>query len=272
MSESTIPEPPPDAADPFRRLVAIMARLRAPGGCPWDREQTHESLKQYMIEEAHEACDAIDRGDDAEMAEELGDVALQVVFHAQLASEAGRFTIDDVLEAICAKLIRRHPHVFGEAQTATSSEVLKNWEQIKRSERQEKDKDKSSVLEGVPRTLPALQRSQRVQEKASRVGFDWQNAHDAFPKIVEELGELKDAIQQEDSTRVAEEMGDLLFALVNYARLSGLRSEEVLHRAIDKFETRFRAMEQEVHAANLNLAAMTLEEMDAVWDRVKKQI
>jgi len=262
-----MPSPIPTDPDPFRRLVQIMAALRAPDGCPWDREQTHQTLKQYMIEEAHEACDAIDRGEDAEIAEELGDVALQVVFHAQLAAEAGRFAIDDVMESICAKLIRRHPHVFGEQQAENASEVLRNWEQIKKSEKS--GKEGRSVLEGVPKTLPALQRSQRIQEKASRIGFDWNSAREAFPKVEEELGELREAIESEDPALVSEEMGDLLFALVNYARLTGLRSEELLHKAVDKFESRFRAMERAVTDSGRDISAMTLEEMDAVWDQVK---
>jgi len=261
---------PSSISDPFRRLVEIMARLRAPGGCPWDREQTHRSLRPYLIEEAHEAVEAIDRADDAEMAEELGDVALQVVFHAQLAAEENRFTIDDVMEAICAKLIRRHPHVFGDVQAATASEVLKNWEQIKKAEKAEKAPD-LSTLHGVPRSLPALQRSHRMQEKAARVGFDWKSAHEAFPKIDEELGELRQAIEQEDAAKVAEEMGDLLFAMVNYARLSGLRAEDLLHAAVDKFEGRFRAMEEAIARSGRSLEAMTLEEMDAVWNEIKQQ-
>ena len=269
-----MPQPIPADPDPFRRLVAIMAALRAPDGCPWDREQTHATLKQYMLEEAHEAVDAIDSGDDQDICEELGDVALQVVFNAQLAAEESRFTIDDVMQSICAKLIRRHPHVFGEEQAETAADVLKNWEVIKKAEKAGKsdsaDKPKS-VLEGVPRSLPALHRSQRMQEKASRVGFDWPNAGAALPKVEEELKELQEAIQEEDSTHVAEEMGDLLFALVNYARLSGFRAEELLHAAIDKFERRFRTMEQRIDESGTDINKLTLEEMDRVWDQVKEQ-
>ncbi len=266
--------PIPTDSDPFRRLVAIMAALRAPDGCPWDREQTHATLKQYMIEEAHEAVEAIDSGDDQDICEELGDVALQVVFNAQLAAEQGRFTIDDVMQAICVKLIRRHPHVFGEEQAATAADVLKNWEVIKKAEKAEKAAESGepkSVLEGVPRSLPALHRSHRVQEKAARVGFDWPSASEAFPKVEEELRELQQAVQNESPTEVAEEMGDLLFALVNYARLSGMRAEELLHQAVNKFESRFRAMEGRIQESGQAIEQLTLEQMDAVWNEIKRK-
>lgn len=261
----------PNHPDPFRRLVQIMERLRAPGGCPWDREQTHQSLKPYMIEEAHEALEAIDHGDDRAICEELGDVALQVVFHAQLAREDSRFTIDDVMEAICAKLIRRHPHVFGDIQADTPAEVLKNWEQIKKAEKADQGQTPKSAIEGVSRSLPALHRSHRLQEKAARVGFDWQAAHEAFPKIEEELEELRQAIAHEDASKVSEEMGDLLFSLVNYSRLSGFQAEELLHKAVDKFDARFRAMEHEIQQSGRDLREMTLEEMDAVWEQCKRR-
>ncbi|MCX7016421.1 MAG: nucleoside triphosphate pyrophosphohydrolase [Candidatus Sumerlaeota bacterium] len=257
-----------DSPDPFRRLVAIMARLRAPGGCPWDREQTHQTLRQYMIEEAHEACDAIDREDDRELRLELGDVALQVVFHAQIAAEEGRFTIDDVMNAICEKLIHRHPHVFGEVTVADSGEVLVNWEKLKTEEKPDSSAP-SSLLDGIPKSLPALHRSQRMQEKAARVGFDWPSAEEAFPKIEEEAGELRRAMESSDSERQAEEIGDLLFSVVNFARLKGLNAEELLHSAAAKFDARFRALEARVRRQGRRLGDMTLDEMDAIWNELK---
>jgi tetrapyrrole methylase family protein/MazG family protein len=262
--------PPSDLpSDPFRQLVAIMAQLRQPGGCPWDREQTHASLKQYLLEEAHEVQRAIDRADTAELVKELGDLALQVVFHAQLAAEEGSFTIDDVMSGICRKLIHRHPHVFGEASVADSAEVLANWERLKVEESTASASD-SSILDGVPGTLPALHRAQRVQEKAANVGFDWKSAQDAFTKVEEEIRELKLAVSCGDNPRQAEEFGDLLFSIVNVARLMGFHTEELLQNAVDKFQARFRAIESSARKTGTPLEQMTLEQMDQVWNDAKK--
>ena len=260
----------PQDKDPFRRLVAIMTRLRGPGGCPWDHEQTHESLKQYLLEESHEVFKAIDEKDDEELRLELGDVALQVVFHAEIAREEGRFDVDDVLEGICEKLIRRHPHVFSDAKADTTEEVLSNWEQIKKEEKGERSEERS-VLDGVPRTLPALQRAQRVQSRAAHVGFDWDSADGAFEKIQEEWDELKKAAQSGDKEEQSDELGDLLFSIVNFARLSGFRAEEILVQGVDKFERRFRAMEKSISTQGKEMSEMSLEELDAVWEEMKKQ-
>jgi tetrapyrrole methylase family protein/MazG family protein len=275
--------------DPFARLRVIMKRLLDPGGCPWDREQDHATLRQYMIEEAYEAAEAIDDRDDAALREELGDVALQVVFHAELAERRGAFNVEDVMDSICEKLIRRHPHVFGEVEVDGSGDVLRNWEQIKKEEKKRKaeaagkDKRKVSVLSGVPRALPGLQRATRLQEKASRVGFDWDRAEGSAQKVREEVEEfleqaLKNGGGQSDARNggqpdeaMTEEFGDLLFALVNLSRFLGVRAEEAMEGACDKFIRRFTAIEQAAHAQGRDLKAMTLAEMDALWDEAKRQ-
>ncbi|MDA0746347.1 MAG: nucleoside triphosphate pyrophosphohydrolase, partial [bacterium] len=201
----------------FERLVEIMARLRGPGGCPWDQEQTHQSLKPYLIEEAYELLDAIDAEDDVDIREELGDVLLQVVFHSQLASENKQFTIEEVAETICSKLVRRHPHVFGDVSVAGTADVLKNWEAIKSREKEERGQD-ASVLSGVPRHLPGLLRALRMQEKAAKVGFDWKHTEEVAGKVREEVEEFLEAHSENDAKKMEEELGDLLFSLVNLAR------------------------------------------------------
>ncbi|MBI2505563.1 MAG: nucleoside triphosphate pyrophosphohydrolase [Candidatus Latescibacteria bacterium] len=253
----------------FEELLELMARLRGEGGCPWDREQTHASLKPYLVEEVYEALEAIDRGDDAELRRELGDVLLQVVFHAQIASEEGRFSIEEVCRAIVDKLIRRHPHVFGETQVEGADQVLTNWERIKRVERREEDKP-DSALEGVPRQLPALLRAQRIQHKAARVGFDWKQLGGPLDKVEEEWGELRQACQTGTPQELEEEFGDLLFALVNTSRFLKIDAEDALRRAVDKFERRFRAVEAAFRAQGRQLQESTLEEMDQVWNQVKE--
>ena len=264
LSVNTIPQD----KDPFRRLVAIMARLRGPGGCPWDREQTHESLKQYLLEESHEVFKAIDERDDEELRLELGDVALQVVFHAEIAREEGRFDIDDVLNGICDKLIHRHPHVFSDTKADTAEEVLNNWEKIKKKEKAN-EQNEPSALDGVPKTLPALHRTQRIQSRAAHVGFDWDSPDGAFEKIQEEIGELKAAIESGNKKDQAAELGDLLFSIVNFARLSNFRAEEILIQGVEKFECRFRAMEKAISEKGKEMTEMSLEELDAVWDEMK---
>lgn len=299
------PRPAPTEPDPFRRLVAIMERLLEPDGCPWDREQNHESLKPYVIEEAYEVCEAIDDNSMGDLKEELGDLALQVVFHAALARKEKEFDIDDVLDGICTKLIRRHPHVFGDVQVDGAGQVLRNWEQIKQQEKEEKAARKAragegttkgtggeeeaeehglaaeenhgvvdeapapSVLDGVPRAMPALTRATRVQEKAARVGFDWDRIDDVWKKVDEEVRELREASESGHPKKMAEEFGDFLFALVNLGRFLGIHPEEALQGTSNKFIRRFRHIEKRVREGKQDLNDMTLEEMDALWDEAK---
>lgn len=250
----------------FDRLITIMAHLRSPSGCPWDKEQTHQSLKPYLIEETYEVLDAIDQNDDGEIVEELGDLLLQVVFHSQIASEEKRFTIDDVAGAITDKLIRRHPHVFGDVQADTPDEVVKNWEAIKASE---KPTQKASLLDGVARHLPALFRAQKLQEKAARVGFDWDHIADVAEKVREETEELISAHETSSQEQTQEEFGDLLFALVNLSRFLNICPEEALTQTNEKFRTRFRYIETELSNAGKTPQEATLQEMDKLWEAAK---
>ena len=246
-----------------------MKVLHAPGGCPWDREQTHESLKPYFLEEVYEALEAIDSGSDEHLKEELGDVLLQVVFHAEIADREGRFTIDDVIRGIVAKLKRRHPHVFGDVVADNSEQVMKNWEQIKRGEKRER-KDGGSVLDGLPKDLPALVKARRIQEKVSRVGFDWEHTEEVMLKVEEELRELKDAREEKDPARIEEELGDLLFAVANLARFVSVCPEDALRKTIEKFRRRFQYIESELPKRGKKLGEASLEEMDALWEEVKR--
>ena len=258
----------------FPRLVELMQRLLAPDGCPWDREQTLSSLRRYVLEEACEVVDAIDDGDRGELRAELGDLLLQVVFQAELARAEGAFGPDDVVAAICDKLVRRHPHVFGDERADTPAEVLQNWERIKVAER--RDKPDRGVLSGVARSLPALTRAQRVGEKVARVGFDWPDARGSRGKVGEELGELDAAIASGDKDRVEAELGDVLFALVNLARHVDVDAEGALRRTIDKFTRRFDHVEarvRETHGGWPTSKAddrLTLEELDGYWDEAKR--
>jgi MazG family protein len=246
----------------FAELVEIMRRLLGDGGCPWDREQSLETLKPYLIEEAYEVLEAMD-GTPREHCEELGDLLFQVVFQSALREVAGEFDVDDVARAICEKLVRRHPHVFGDLKVADSEEVLRNWEKIKRSERAEKGVERT--LHGVPAALPALSRALRVQDKAARVGFDWPNAEGPRKKIDEELRELDEAKNQA-------ELGDLLFAIVNWARKQGLDPEEALRAATRKFQTRFEFIEDRLAEKGQRPGSQSLEELDALWDQAKKSL
>jgi tetrapyrrole methylase family protein/MazG family protein len=247
-------------------LVEVMKRLRAKNGCPWDLEQDHESLKPYLVEETYEVIDAIDKGDDAHLKEELGDLLLQIVFHAQIAAEEGRFTIDDVAASIVEKLKRRHPHVFGSVRADTPEEVLVNWEQIK------KDEGKESVMDGVPKSLPALLKARRVQEKARRVGFDWENAEGAVHKVSEEIKELEDAIHRGKEDEAKEEFGDLLFSLVNVSRFLGIDAEDSLRATIDKVIERFKYIEREVkRRGSKEIGDYTLDELNSIWERSKEE-
>ena len=254
--------PPLDSLPPLDRLRAITAALRAPGGCPWDREQTHASLRPGLIEEAHEVVAAIDSRDDANLREELGDLLLQVVFHAQIGEEEGRFDFDDVAREIAEKLVRRHPHVFGDQHCADSADVLRKWDEIKRAE---KGAVPGSVLDHLPTGLPTLMHATKVQKKAAKVGFDWADAGPVFDKVREELAELAAAPADERE----EEMGDVLFAAVNLARKLGIDAETALLGATRKFARRFRAVEQLARVRGLELGGMSLEELDVLWEEVK---
>ena len=251
-----------------RRLYEVMRRLRAPGGCPWDREQTLQTLKPCLLEETYELLEAMDGQDLALHVEELGDVLLQVVFQCAIREEEGRFNLDDVAETLADKLVRRHPHVFGDTQAATSGQVLRNWEAIKQTEKG-KAPDRSAI-DGVPAALPALLKAQRVQSKASRVGFDWEDASGAIGKIEEELAELKAAIAAGDQAHVAEEMGDLLFSAVNTCRFLNVDAESALEGTTKKFSRRFRGVERRIREQGRTLKDCTLAEMDAAWDAVKQ--
>jgi MazG family protein len=250
----------------FQDLVTLMTTLRGPGGCPWDREQTFQSLKPFIIEEAYEVIDAIDRDDRRALAEELGDFLLQAVFVAEIAREEGSFDINDAITVLHDKLVRRHPHVFADVEARDAEQVLVNWEKLKNEERKAENK---SVLDGVPQALPALLKASRLTEKAARVGFDWRRAEDVFDKIDEEVGELRDAVAKGDAQNTQEELGDLLFAIANIARKLEVNAEEALQSANRKFTKRFTAMEARVRATGRNLDQLTLEEMDLLWDSIK---
>lgn len=250
------------------RLLRIMARLRAPGGCPWDRKQTHHSLRRYAIEEAYELLDAIESRDEVGMVEELGDVLLQVVFHAQMAKERGRFDFEDVARALADKLVARHPHVFGRKKLRTPAEVLAMWHKLKHAE---KGHQRPSVTDGVPRHLPALMRAQSVQKKVARVGFDWSRPEEVLEKIEEELGELRRELRRRDRRRMAEELGDLLFALVNFARFKGFDAEDLLNQCTKKFVARFRQAEATLAKRGKKPHESTLEEMEAAWQKAKRK-
>jgi tetrapyrrole methylase family protein/MazG family protein len=253
----------------FDRLIEVMAWRGGEGGCPWDREQTHETLKPYLLEETYEVLEAVDREDDQDLKEELGDVLLQVVFHAQIAREEGRFDAEGVAGAIVSKLIRRHPHVFGDVKVNGAAEVLSNWERLKREERKGPD---PSVLDGVPSHLPALLRARRVQEKAARVGFDWSRKEEIEAKIHEEIGEFLDACGGGDREEMENELGDLLFSVVNLARFLRLCPEESLRKTVEKFVKRFRYIERELARRGKEPQSATLAEMDALWEEAKKAL
>ena len=250
----------------FGKLCEIVAKLRGPGGCPWDREQTHESLLPALIEEAYEATEAAREKNDAHFREELGDLLLLVVMHAEIATETDRFNIDDVVRDISEKLIRRHPHVFGTSDARDSGAVLKQWEAIKRDEK----KTDSHYLASLPKALPALMRAQKAQSKAARVNFDWTDVRDVVAKLEEELRELKQAMASADPARTEEEIGDVLFAVVNVARKCRLDAESALQRGTDKFVTRFNRLEDELQRQGKRLCDVDLAEMDAIWDEIKK--
>lgn len=253
-----------DVGAKFNHLVEIMAHLRGPQGCPWDREQTHQSLRQYLLEEAYEVLEAIDNNDPQHLAEEMGDLLLQVLFHAQIASEAGTFKIGSVIETISEKLIRRHPNVFGDTVIKTAAEQSVNWEKIKKAE------GKKSTIDGVPAALSALLRAWRIQQKAATVGFDWKKIEPVWDKIHEETEELREAIHHEDQEQMEEEFGDLLFSLVNLSRFLDVNPEDALRRTTNKFARRFRQLEAEFHSNGASLHDLTLEDMDSKWNEIKR--
>jgi len=250
----------------FEQLVQLMTKLRGPQGCPWDRKQTLATLKPFVIEESYEVVDAIDRDDRTALAEELGDFLLQAVFIAEVTREEGSFDIYDAITAIHDKLVRRHPHVFGDVEAKDAEQVLVNWEKLKNEERKAEDK---SLLAGVPRAMPALLRASRLTEKAARVGFDWRRTEDVFAKLDEEIAEVHEAIESGDDTKVHDEIGDLLFTIANIARKLDVNAEEALQSANRKFTRRFETMEKRVRAQDRNLDQLTLEQMDALWDEAK---
>lgn len=246
------------------RLVEVMDRLLGPGGCPWDQEQTHESLKKYLLEESYEVLDAIDSGDSAKLKEELGDLLLQPIFHAQIEKKAGNWDIEDVAQGIVEKLVRRHPHVFGEIEVADADEVLRNWDAIKQREREEP----VSILAGIPRAMPALLRAHEISKRAARVGFEWPDREAVFDKLREEELELREAVDSGDSGRIESEIGDLLFTAVNLARWSGIEPEGALRKMLDRFTNRFMRMEDK---ASRPLRDLGPEEWDELWEQAKAE-
>jgi len=255
-----------DSPTPFGEFVRVIAVLRGPDGCPWDRVQTHESLRKNIIEEAYETVAAIESEDDAELAEELGDVLLQVVLHAQIADDEGRFDIDDVAEKITAKIRHRHPHIFAEAEAGTPDEVLANWDRIKHAEKSDKG---HGALDGVPHALPALMYAQKISRKAVAVGFEWETLDDVWGKVHEEIDELK--ATNPGSPEAVDEIGDLLFTVVNLARKQGIDAEMALRQTCEKFRTRFADMEASAAEGGRPISELTLEEMEALWQQAKQR-
>jgi tetrapyrrole methylase family protein/MazG family protein len=250
------------------RLLEVMRRLRGPDGCPWDQKQTIESLRQNLIEETYEVVDAMESGDRADLKEELGDLLLQVVFQSQICSEEGAFTFDEVAGGIADKLVRRHPHVFGDVEADTAEEVIRNWERIKKTEKG--GETPRSLVDGIPRHLPALSKAHLVQKRVARVGFEWDEIGGVVAKLEEELAEVKEAMEKQDAGAIREELGDLLFSAVNLSRYLGHESEELLNENVRKFMRRFRAVETQVHDEGRELEECSLDELEAVWQAVKK--
>jgi tetrapyrrole methylase family protein/MazG family protein len=257
------------AGEAFEELVSLMARLRAPDGCPWDREQTHESLRKYLVEESYEVLEAIEKRDDAALREELGDLLLQPVFHAQLAAEEGRFSIADALRAINEKLVRRHPHIFGDAEVSDSAQVLANWEAIKKQEKSGTPKGKQSVLGDVSWGQPSLSLAMEVSKKAAKAGFEWPDEEGVRDKLREEVAELDEALASGDKARQSEELGDVMFTLVNIARWRKLDAELSLRDMVRRFTSRFEAMEALAQERNLDLQVLAPAQWDELWNESK---
>ncbi len=254
------------ASEQFRRLIEILDRLRGDNGCPWDRAQTSKTLVPYLLEETYEVIEAIEAEDAEMLREELGDLSLHVLFQAHIANEKGLFDISDSLRHICDKLVRRHPHVFSDESVSNVQEIHQNWEAIK-----QKEKKRKNFLDGVPKTLPALTRARRVQEKAANIGFDWPDIKPVWDKLDEELSELREAWSTQNADQIEEELGDLLFTIVNLGRFLNISSEEALRQATAKFERRFAVIESELEAQEKSLDDASLEDMDRIWDRVKAE-
>ena len=253
----------------FEDLVEIMKFLRAPDGCPWDKVQTHESIMSNLIEETYEVIEAIDTKDDELMKEELGDVLLQVVFHSEMAAEDNAFDINDVINDLCRKLVVRHPHVFGDVKADNSDEALKSWDDVKMKTKSQRKQ--SEAMLSVSRALPSLMRATKIQQKAAKVGFDWNDADEALPKVSEELSELKEAMGEKDEAHICEELGDLLFAVVNVSRLLKVDSEKALYDACDKFTSRFSAVEDLAQKRGIDMKSASLNELNSLWDEVKNK-
>jgi MazG family protein len=254
----------------FERLVALMVRLRAPGGCPWDREQTFDSIKPYTLEETYEVLDAIERRDWSGLAEELGDFLLQAVFYAQMASEEGRFGIDDSLDAICEKLIRRHPHIFADAVAKTPDDVKVRWDQIKSEEKKQRGDAPKPLLASVPRNMPALVEAQQIASKAAGAGFDWDNIEQVIAKLDEELEELRRARESSDPAEIEDELGDMLFVIVNIARFLKVDPEQALRRTNAKFRRRFGYVEEQLAGRGRELTDSDIDEMEELWQEAKR--
>jgi tetrapyrrole methylase family protein/MazG family protein len=251
----------------LNKLIEIMAALRGEKGCPWDREQTRESLKPFIVEEAYEVLEAIDEKNPEAIKEELGDLLFQIVFQCRIAEERGEFGMAEVIEMIGKKMIARHPHVFGDADYKTSEEVLVHWEAQKKRE----GKQRESILDGVPKTLPSLLRAHRLQDRASRVGFDWEKVEDVLPKLEEELEEFRTALKGKKQEEIEDELGDIFFVLVNISRFVGINPEDALRKTISKFISRFRYIEMAAVDKGKSLSDMSLAEMDELWDEAKKK-
>lgn len=250
----------------FEELIKIVEKLRGPEGCPWDKEQTRESLKPFLIEELYELLDALDENNSEGIKEELGDMLFQIVLHCQLSKEQGLFDINDVIENITRKMIRRHPHVFGSKNFKTTKEIMTWWEEHKKKE----GKSKESVIEGIPKTLPALLKAQKIQHKASRVGFDWERIEDIFKKLDEEINEFKCALGKKNQNEIEDELGDIFFVLVRISNFVGVNPEDALRKTTGKFIQRFRHIEMKASEQGKKLSDMTLEEMDVLWEEAKK--
>ena len=253
----------------FDRLVDVVAMLRSKNGCPWDLAQTHESLKADLIEEAYELIEAIDAKVPKKICDELGDLLMQVMLHSQIATDRNEFGVDEVIENLTEKLVRRHPHVFGSVVATDENEVLENWEEIKRGE--EGNKDRKSSLDGIPHSLPSLQRAEKIQKRASRAGFDWDQTEDVLPKLQEEIDEIEESIRNDDITEIEMEIGDLLFSVVNLCRFLNVQPEEALRKSTRKFVDRFQRMETALERTNKKFKDYDLSTLDQIWEQVKQQ-